>query len=513
MRLKYKKEVYMLKFGIKQLICLSASVIAAFSMMASASADNTLLNSDNVTFDRKMLAVSSTAVEEDKALFEDGVYHIQNTANGKFLDTYDVKYDKKGHAYTAKRSKQDGQDFKIEYIGNGLYTITAMSEKGDYHLVTSGDELIKEKGDDIFTFSIEEREGGYIILSGDKALNCDVGKSRYGDGLVGLKAADGSASQIWTLEQVNASGMTISSSYKRVKLYSITSLKAAVVPAYLTDNVKWSSSDESVVLIDKNGSFCALREGKATITAVCGEFTASCEVEVRSDTAYTWYSQHNMYSGGWDASQLGSLYFSAGGSYKRYMIDGYNSNQDWMDEGCAIASCAMVLHNLGATMTDGYDFRTDTHGNLEADPYTVSLANSRNKGSEDGKGRLYNNPIYIANSTVASKFTANGEPLSAKISYSPTKKAIKEALDEHPEGVIVKFKRGYNTHYIVFTECINPDAAKASDYEFIVCDSAAYDAADGDHVKFEDCASYKNSRYRYSHMIQLITWSVGEVEE
>jgi hypothetical protein len=502
----------MLKFGIKQLACLSASLLSAFAMMATVGADEaTLLNSDSVTFDRTMLAVSAKAVSEDVALIENGVYHIKNTSGGKYLDTYDVKYDSNGHAYTAKRSEQDGQDFKISYLGEGKYSITAMSEGGVYSLYTSDGELKKQK-DSEHVFSITAYGQGYVIGSEDKVLTENISKSRYGDSLVGTKEFDGSASQIWELERVNATGMTISSSAKRVKLYSITKLKAAVVPAYLTENVKWSSSDESIVIVDEHGSFCALREGSATVNAVCGDFSVECVVEVRSDTAYTWYSQHNMYSGGWDAAQLNSLYFSAGGSYKRYIIDGYNGKQDWMDEGCAIASCAMVLHNLGATMTDGYDFRTDTQGNLEADPYTVSLANSRSTGSTTGSGCLYNNPIYIANSSIASAFKVDGKSISADVSYSPSKKAIKEALDEHPEGVIVKFKKGYNTHYIVFTECINPDAEKSSDYEFIVCDSAAYDAEDGDHVAFSECSSYKNSYYRYSNMIQLITWNVEKAE-
>lgn len=499
----------MLKFGLKQLACLSASLICTVAMVTVAKAeDGTLLNSDNLTFDRTMLAVSSTAVTEDKAIIEDGVYHIVNVANNKLLDTYDVKYDKYGHAYTSKRSGQDGQDFKIKYVGNGEYSVTAMSESGVYTLYASENELCKEK-EGSGTFYISKNENGYVLYSNGLALTADTSTSRFGDGLVGFANFDGSASQTWEFERVNATGMTISSTAKRVKLYSITKLKASVIPSYLTDNVKWSSSDETVVMVDSNGSFCALREGFATVTAVCGEFTVECNIEVRSDTAYTWYSQHNMYSGGWDAAQLDSLYFSAGGSYKRYIIDGYNNNQDWMDQGCAIASCAMVLHNLGAKMTNGYDFRTDTYGDLEADPYTVSLANSGNVGN-DGTGRMYNNPIYIANSTVASAFKVDGKSISADISYSPTKEDIKKALDDHPEGVIVKFKKGYNTHYIVFTECVNPDAEKSSDYQFIVCDSAAYDAEDGDHVEFEKCRSYTQSYYRYSHMVQLITWNIEE---
>ena len=61
-------------------------------------------------------------------------------------------------------------------------------------------------------------------------------------------------------------------------------LTATVKPDDATDkNVSWTSSDESVVKVD-NGKVTAVKSGKATITARCGDKTAECAVIVTVPT-------------------------------------------------------------------------------------------------------------------------------------------------------------------------------------------------------------------------------------
>ena len=56
-------------------------------------------------------------------------------------------------------------------------------------------------------------------------------------------------------------------------------LKATVLPEDSTDEVEWSSSDETVATV-QNGVVTAVAEGEATITAKAGEKTATCSVKV-----------------------------------------------------------------------------------------------------------------------------------------------------------------------------------------------------------------------------------------
>ena len=255
----------------------------------------------------------------------------------------------------------------------------------------------------------------------------------------------------------------------------------------------------------------ALSAGTATVTATVGDMTRSIEVTVVDSPSYTWYSQHLATAGGWHGGELSGVYFYAG-AYKRFIIDRYNRGLDWMDTGCAIASVAMVMHNLGARYGGGYDFRFDKDGELEADPYVVALANTGNRGLETESGTLYYNPILMNLRELTKNFTLFGKKLTYTESYSVSKKIIKEALDTHPEGVIVHMQNGSNSHYIVIASCINPDAANPRDYRFIVYDAAGQKRSEGDGVTFEESVSYETMYYRYGSMNSIITFDLAEDE-
>ena len=122
------------------------------------------------------------------------------------------------------------------------------------------------------------------------------------------------------------------------------------------------------------------------------------------------------------------------------------------------------------------------------------------------------NPILISRSNIESRFNVGGKAVKSEITYDVSKKAIKEALDEHPEGVIVYFSLASKnrSHYIVFTKCVNPEEKNPNNYTFEVCDAASYDAQRGDHVLFEQSISYISEGYRMSNAVSMITWSIAD---
>lgn len=62
----------------------------------------------------------------------------------------------------------------------------------------------------------------------------------------------------------------------------VEELVAIVLPETAPQTVKWSVSDDSVVLVD-NGVVIALREGIATVTATAGDKSATCQVTVTEE--------------------------------------------------------------------------------------------------------------------------------------------------------------------------------------------------------------------------------------
>ena len=295
-----------------------------------------------------------------------------------------------------------------------------------------------------------------------------------------------------------ATSLTLKTVGERVNVNSVRNVYAIVTPSHLKEQIEWSSSDESIVLIDDDGSFCALSEGTATVTASVGGLTESIDINVIDKDGIAWFSQHLTADGGWRGDDLKDVYFYSG-VHERYIINGYNRNIDWMDEGCAVTSVAMVLYNMGARLTEGYDFRFEKEGNLEVDPYVASLGNSNNYGLTTSSGTIYGNPISLVNSAVSANFTLHGRPIKVTQYNYVTKQAIKEQLDKHPEGVIVGMRKPGASHYIVFTECLNPEAAP-SDYRFMMYDSAGLRRSQGDYVTFEQSISYASLGYRFASM-------------
>lgn len=441
---------------------------------------------------------------------ESGVYTIKNKASGEYLNAFDVKYARGGFAYTDVRSGEEGENILLIKEDDGTYLMYPQSEAGKYAFSmsnTPGERIEKSSElDGGSYFSICGGADGYVISNGELVLGTTDNSELYRMTLVKSENFEGKDSQLWEIVPVALSSFELKTVAEEVKLYSVGSVYAITKPSYMGKLAKWTSSDDTALMIDDDGSFCALKAGKVTVTATIGNESRSIDVKIVDKDAFTWYSQHLAKGGGWHGSELANVYFYAG-AHKRFIINGYNRGLDWMDTGCALTSCAIVLNNLGARYEDGYDFRFYADGDLEADPYTVALANSDNRGLTSSKGTIYGNPIMINIKQIASSFTLYGQPLEAVRTYGVSKKALKEALDAHPEGVIVSMENSYNgSHHIVVTECVNPEEKNPEKYRFKIYDPAGQVRADGDNVLFENSASY-GLRYRYYHMRSMIVFN------
>lgn len=446
-----------------------------------------------------------------------GVYIVQNLASGEYLNAFDLQYAKDGNAYTDVSSGEEGENMLVLLQEDGTYLLYPQSEAGKYAFYTSGIGSRVSKSAELTAasyFTVAAVDGGYMICTADgAALGVSAEETLYRKQLVLTEEISSADTQKWVFTPVPVSSLEVKMVAPTVAVNSVSAVYAVVKPSYMKNYVEWTCSDERVLLLDDDGSFCALSVGKATVTATVGDISASFDVEVVDKDAFTYYSQHHTTGGKWNGEDLAKVYFYSG-SYKRFLISGFNRGLDWMDEGCAITSVATVLHNLGARYEKGYDFRLDADGYLEADPYTVALANTGNRGLTSESGTLYYNPVMMNLRTIAANFTLYGQKLEAQSMNGVTKAALKAQLDAHPEGVIVAMKNSYNgSHYIVVTECVNPDAKRTSDYQFKIYDPSGLHGYDGKNVLFEKSISYTSMRYRYQHMIQMIVFNFVPEEE
>ena len=505
--------VYIIRFNCKKIILYIAitcilSVLLTFTATAS-------------------LGLFSSTIDPNQ--LTDGVYNIVNKQTGEYLDVFDTIYDEQGTVYLSKKTGMSGQDFLIKRQDDGSYIIYSLGEDKDYSLYYQSDimegELIAKNENvtnqskfNIVPVQNENSDKLYYnikpaFMSDDK-LTLDISsiKGKYNFTLAGLALENGSEKQQWQLVKVSSESLSISSGYINVRQGEIQDIYTKLTPKHLIGNMEWKSSNTDVATVDSQGYVYGVSEGTATITVTCGKQTASTVVKVTNLPAYTWYSQHNMYTGGWNAASLQNLYLTTfSGERKLFFINGYRTGADWMDQGCKLCSESMILHNMGAVLTDGYDMRYDETNNLEADPFTVMLANMGISGHNLGSIRVPRNPVNVGHSNIDPRFTVNGNSITSREYYGNSLKHIKELLDQHPEGVLVGMRNSYanRTHYVVFTECLNPNDPYGN-YEFRICDSAASDPALGDNVPFKESISYLSSGYSYRSIFMYSVYNIVE---
>jgi len=115
-----------------------------------------------------------------------------------------------------------------------------------------------------------------------------------------IPSADFSANKLTTVAfgTVPCTGISLSSSTASFTAVGETAtITATLTPANTTDTLSWASSDNSVASV-ANGVITAVAAGSATITATCGEQTATVSVSVTADPAYIVVGGFNARLGG-----------------------------------------------------------------------------------------------------------------------------------------------------------------------------------------------------------------------
>ena len=86
----------------------------------------------------------------------------------------------------------------------------------------------------------------------------------------------------WSAEGVSATAVTLNKATATAYVGYGPKLAATVEPVSATEDVIWTSSDESIATVDAYGKVTGVSAGTATITATAGGVSAACKVEVEA---------------------------------------------------------------------------------------------------------------------------------------------------------------------------------------------------------------------------------------
>ncbi len=433
----------------------------------------------------------------------DRFFRIKNAKNGKYLNFVEGAEGTEA-VFTESYVGSASESFRFVHDSENNYFINCAHEDAKYFL------SISEKEGNSIDISVEEKEQS-LPLSVELTSESEVlishftSETNYYIGTEGEDFALLSDENIgeWILEEIPVESLSMAYSETRMKLYSVQRFHAIVSPSSLQPFVNWYADNEEIMLVSVDGTVCALSVGESMLSAKLGSISMQCRIEVCDGDTFAWFSQHNVTSSYWNGGALSGIKFR-GRPFASETV------WDWMEQGCALTSCAMLFRNMGATYEAGYDFRSGQQGNLPADPYTLALANIGHTGFTSPNTNYKADPVLVRWSSITEAFKVDGKPMKyTQKSYSGLS-SIRDALEDHPEGVVVKMVlSGGATHFVLFTKCVNPEASRPSQLKFIISDSMSWDGSDGDNVPFEESASYK-AGYRYSSISSLFVWDVVE---
>ena len=136
--------------------------------------------------------------------------------------------------------------------------------------------LIASKG-----ITLSDDDVMFTVTLKAKAVVANVNISAMCESLADVKPTSANVSEGFaTLTIVNpCTGITLDKDTLTIARGETATLTATVEPADTTDKVVWSSENDSIATVE-NGVVTAVGQGETTITATCGNQTASCKVIV-----------------------------------------------------------------------------------------------------------------------------------------------------------------------------------------------------------------------------------------
>ena len=265
-----------------------------------------------------------------------------------------------------------------------------------------------------------------------------------------LKGVNFSANKLATVSFTESVPCTdISLSDDSISFNSLTSetLTATLTPANTTDTLSWDSSDETVATV-VNGVVTCVGIGTATITATCGEQTATCSVSVEEiiipESDLEWLAHKQNSGTNLDATPpkdyIGAYGSESGNDVKRIM---YLSPEETPSGYRALSGDGdykigkypiMIPKNATTIIVEAPNSITMTSNIIT---YTDSTKETTYSVSPKGVKAVTNSN---SNTTVRSNKCTNTIPTVEGLDSFVLTVGTSAQIDESPEGLTITFQ-------------------------------------------------------------------------
>lgn len=229
-----------------------------------------------------------------------------------------------------------------------------------------------------------------------------------------------------------------------------------------------------------------------------GKYTITPKV----DYGLAWFGQYisNDYvQEYWNADKLDDLKHL---NESIFVEGSKNRDESWFAESCGIVGSAMILKNKGLTM-NGYDFRTDYYGDLQADPFTVMLANCNKNGNGMNPQSVSlpgysGTPSILVSGNVAEKFGCSWRFVSetsvsvSNLGGTPYEETLRNEIRNNGYVLIYFNKKEAPMHFMVLTDIETGNGTFAE--RATVYDPAAMSYAAGAGVKLSQTDWFKRNK-------------------